>query len=368
MSIDFGKKYRSQFPIASNVIPINHGSYGLPPNVVVDEFSRSMTNDLLFPDKYMFITQFQEYTKAIKEISGVVGTPYTNLAIIPNATSGINIVFRSMKWKAGDKAVITSVVYDSCEHVLQYMSKMYGIEIIKLQLDFAKGDLHMLEQFEQVFKQGDITVCMFDMVSSMPAYLFPFEQLTKLCNKYDVLSVVDAAHGVGLVPFKIDLFKPDYLVSNLHKWYYCPRATAILYVDPKHHVSIQPFPISHVYIEDGGAETLVQKFVFSATENYAKLNCVSAAKKYRQDIGGDEKIWQYCRGLRDEVTAWLCERWDTKVFGNEINHMANIVVPEKYKIPKDKVDAFKIAFLERNTHVQFGYYGDTMMVRLSFQI
>lgn len=217
MIINFGKKYRSQFPISTSVVPINHGSYGLPPNVVVEEFTRSMANDLLFPDKYMQVTQLQEYTNAIKQVSGIVGTSYTNLAIITNATSGINIVFRSMKWRKGDKVVITSVVYDSCEHVLQFMKELYGIEIIKVELDLEKGDSYMLEQFEQQFSKG-VSVCMFDMVSSMPAYLFPFQQLTKLCKKYGVVSVIDAAHGVGLVPFAIDLFKPDYLVSNLHKW------------------------------------------------------------------------------------------------------------------------------------------------------
>lgn len=333
----FGKEIREKYFTLLNpkVNPINHGSYGLTPTPVFDTFVDSMKEDLQHPDKYMSETEPKEYLEGLMTIGEVINSDYRNLALIDNATTGINVIYRSMKWEKGDKVLVTSVVYDSCEHVLEYMAQMFGIELIKLNVDIEVPEQELVDSFENVFKTQDIKLVMFDLVSSMPAFLFPYKQLLELTKKYNVISVIDGAHGVGMFPIDFLTFKPDFFTSNLHKWYYVPRPCAILYVDPKFHGSIQPFPISHVFIDYEGENTLIKKFYFLASKNYAYYNCVKSAKGFREMIGGDEKIWEYCQDLKHKVTNYLIERWDTKALSqHQPLQMVNIVLPEKLAITR----------------------------------
>lgn len=374
--MSFGREVREKYftLLDSRVTPINHGSYGLTPTPVFETFVESMKNDYKHPDKYMFETEPVEYLSAIHNVSQIVNCDYKNLAIIDNATSGINIIYRSMKWKAGDKVLVTSVVYDSCEHVLEFMRQLHGIEIIKLNVDIEASETDIVHSFEQIFRENlddgnGIKLCMFDLVSSMPAFLFPYKQLVTLCRKYNVMSVIDGAHGIGLIPLDLQELNPDFFVSNLHKWYYVPRPCALLYVASKHHESIQPFPISHVFIGDEGANTLIKKFYFLATKNYAYFNCVKSAREFRDKLGGDVKIWNYCHSLKHQVTDYLVRKWGTKALSaHQPLQMVNIVMPDNLRLTSAEVDKVRHLAIMSHHYFQIGSYKSYCLLRLSFQV
>lgn len=366
--MQFGKPVREKYfsLLDPKLTPINHGSYGLTPVPVYNEFIRLIREDYAFPDKYMIDTQGTEYLNAVKTVGEIVKCDYHNIAMIDNATSGINTIFRSKDWKKTDKVLITSVVYDSCEHALRYLQRTFGFDIIKIDLNVEKD---VFQQFKQAIEENpDINMVMFDLVSSMPAFLFPYKELVEYFNSKNIISVIDGAHGVGLTPLDLGELDPDYFVSNLHKWYYCPRPLAFMYVKTKHFKEIQPMPISHFYdTEDVDEDTLIKKFKFLASKNYAYYNCVGAAKKFRENWG-DEKIWSYCESLKKEVITWLTKRWGTKQLGNDVIQMANIEIPGKFSIPRETTEIFKKDMSKTGDYAQVGYYKDKFLIRLSFQI
>ena len=63
-----------------------------------------------------------------------------------------------------------------------------------------------------------VKAAVFDMVVSVPAVRFPFEALVKECKELGVLSVVDGAHGVGMLDVDLGSLGVDFWTSNLHKY------------------------------------------------------------------------------------------------------------------------------------------------------
>lgn len=41
----------------------------------------------------------------------------------------------------------------------------------------------------------------------------PWEDVVRLCKKYDVMSLVDAAHAIGQVKIDVKRAEPDFLVT-----------------------------------------------------------------------------------------------------------------------------------------------------------
>jgi selenocysteine lyase/cysteine desulfurase len=42
--------------------------------------------------------------------------------------------------------------------------------------------------------------------------------LTAICREEGILSIIDAAHGIGHVHLDLEKLQPDFLTSNCHKY------------------------------------------------------------------------------------------------------------------------------------------------------
>ncbi|RLV95422.1 Hercynylcysteine sulfoxide lyase [Spathaspora sp. JA1] len=335
----FGKKYFSS--LDPEVFPVNHGSWGQLPDPILKKFKEASGEQYLYPDKF-FHDLRNKYINALKQVSTIVNCDYHNLAIINNATTGVDTILRSYPFEKGDKIVIQSNVFGACGNVVKFLQDRYGIEYIKIEVNYPISDEEILEKFEKVFKEHKPRLCLFDTISSMPGVIFPHKQMVKLCKQYDVLSLIDGAHGIGCIPQDLSEISPDFYVSNLHKWYFVPTACAVMYVDTKHFNKIHTLPIGETYLQDDielpeGQEIdrLVDRFFAIGAKNYASLTVIPDAIKFRNETcGGEEAIFKYCHTLAKQVGLVISKKWGTSYLEHEqgpslIGTMVNVEVPTK---------------------------------------
>lgn len=386
---EFKKKY---FPLSDNeYTPVNHGLYGLPPQVVLDKYNEAMNLDLSSPDTYILKHQPKEYVELLKVVAEVLKCPYQNLAFVENATTGVNTVLRSFPFKKGDKVALTTIAYGACANTFKFLQLTVGIELVLIDLVFPLSDEEVVAAFQKVFETEKITLAFFDTVVSMPGVKLPYKELTKLCSDYNVVSLVDGAHSIGLIPVDFTDFQPDYYTTNLHKWYYLPRGCAVLYVAKKHFRTIQTLPVSHSYV-DSNAELspeeldnlLVSKFTFYGSKCFAAIACVATAKKFRDEVcGGEKKIHDYCLNLAREVGQLTERMWPgTKALENKektlVTSLITLSVPiEQYSSDFDPNDKKSVQSLlpylvnyqleNYKTYAPFASHGGKIVIRFSCQ-
>ncbi|EGW34795.1 uncharacterized protein SPAPADRAFT_53204 [Spathaspora passalidarum NRRL Y-27907] len=338
MTEKFGKQFREKYftSIDPEVYPVNHGSWGQAPDPVIQKFKQASGEQYHYTDKFFHDIR-DKYTDALKQLSEVVNCDYHNLALVDNATTGVNTILRSYPFKKGDKIVMQSNVYGSCYNVVKFLNYRYGVEYVEIEVNYPISDDEILQKFEKVFKEEKPTMCLFDTISSMPGVIFPFKQLVNLCKKYDVVSLIDGAHGIGCIPQDLSEIAPDFYVSNLHKWFFVPTACALMYVDAKQHHKIHTMPISHSYVQDDvklseeqELNRLIDRFSFIGAKNYASVSVISDAIKFRNEVcGGEETIYKYCNSLAKQVGEVISKQWGTSYLDQEnlISAMVNVEVP-----------------------------------------
>ncbi|CUM66132.1 uncharacterized protein PRCAT00003789001 [Priceomyces carsonii] len=393
----FGKPFRNKFfrNFDPEVRPVNHGSYGAVPEPIFHKFVTAMEETDHFPDYAIRFNEPDHYVEALKCLGDFFNCDYRNLAIVENATTGVNTVLRSFPFKKGDKVIFASTVYGSCGNVVKFLEKRYGIEAVIAQLDYPLNDDEVVQIYENLIKAHSPRLCMFDAVTSMPGVKMPFIELTKLCKKYGVISLVDGAHSAGLIPYDFS-FSPDFFVTNLHKWLYVPRGCCALYVDSKHFNTIQTLPISHSYVDedlklpdDVEENLLVSKFTFTGTTYQAQLKCIQAAIEFRRmECGGEQAIYDYCHELALKVGVAVSKTWGTRYLDNDdkslVTAMVNVEVPIKriadecnaniellkdpvqYKTFEDSV--LKSMALKYKTFVPIANHNGCLWARFSCQI
>lgn len=97
-----------------------------------------------------------------------------------------------------------------------------------------------------------IRLALFDHVTSVPHVINLIQAFTSYLKERGILTLIDGAHAVGQVEIDLATVKPDYYITNAHKWFYAARSGALLYVDKVRQATIHPAIISSNYDKNGG--------------------------------------------------------------------------------------------------------------------
>lgn len=286
------------------------------PQVVIDRM-KSVTDEFYSsPDSYLQLGHNERLLEAIKSVAKVLDCPNQNLAFVPGDTYAVNTILRSFSFAKGDKIVIPNTTYVGCHKTFEYLVTTIGIELIILDFEFPVSHEAVISKFRETFESTNVRLAFFDTVSSTPSIRFPFIELTKLCKEFNVLSFVDGAHGIGLLPiqFKTMGFEPDFFTSNLHKWLYVPYPFTVLYVDSKFHSSVQTFPITASYVKPEEAivteNFFYEKFYPQSWQYYDGILVLKDAINFRRDIcGGEAMIFDYCTELANSIIILIETKW-----------------------------------------------------------
>lgn len=310
---EFKRKHFSH--LDQEALLCNHGAYGVIPTCTLEKFQSEMLKDWSFPDKFITYDQRSDYVASRDAIAQVLNCLPKNLALIANATTGLNSVLRSIPFVKGDKIAMPTTAFKSCAAVVEFLSEFAGVEIVIIDLVLPLTDGDILRAFEEQFQAHKIKVAIFDAIVSLPAAKMPYEKLVALCRKYEVLSLVDGAHSVGILPLDFSAFKPDFFVSNLHKWFYTPRPSGVLYVSREHHKTIQPVPIGHDYYPGSDSnekhdDLLLDKFAYVSSNNFAGIGSIPTTIEFRNKVcGGEDAIRDYCYNMARTVGVLGCKKW-----------------------------------------------------------
>lgn len=372
--IPFGKEFREQYftAFSPDLIPINHGSSGGIPTPLAEAYIKKFQSVNQFPDKFFRTEKEQVYIESLKCIAEVLSCNYHDLAILDNATTAVNTILRGLDFKAGDVFVYHNTCFDACKETMFYMKEVCGIKLVEINLTYPVSQEEIIEQFRDVFEKYQPKLCLFDAISSMPAMVLPFVELTKLCKEFNVLSLVDGSHCIGTINPSLSSLKPDFFISLLHKWYFVPRPCCVMYVNRVHHSLIQPFPVYKYSNSDDEDTTLIDKFSFWTTRNHVPIATIPEAQKLRNfECRGEQEIYEYCHDLAVKVGKLLSYTWGTSYLADEkqIATMVNVEVPFKSENKwKDIEPLVMKQLVERNVFIPIVVHNSKLYARFSAQI
>jgi selenocysteine lyase/cysteine desulfurase len=332
--------------------------------------------------------------------------PVDELVLCPNVTTATNTVLHNLRWEEGDTIVYTSGVYGATEKTIDYIVETTPAKSVRIELDLPQGDDVIVDLFRDTLRQqktkcsesrkGRVRIAVFDTIVSMPGLRMPFERLVQVCREEGVLSLVDAAHGVGHIPLNLGELDPDFLVTNCHKWLFVPRSVAAFFVPARNqHYIRTTMPTSHGFqpqrskaIYDpmptsGETNAMVKQFEYFGTIDGAPYCCIEEAIRFLDNVcGGDAAIHAYCTSLAREAERILVETLGTETFDIPETHrifFAHVRLPlrvgdgSQCDVPLSDVPAItqfmNKEFVERyHTFVYVLFYRGAWWVRLSLAV
>jgi isopenicillin-N epimerase len=234
---------RDQFLLDPAITFLNHGSFGATPRPVFEvyqDWQRRLEYDPIhFIDKEL-AGHLKTARQSLAEYLGVDGD---DLAYVPNATFGVNVVARSLALGPGDEVLATDQEYGACNNVWQYLTQKQGFQYLIQPLPWPFADHE--ETVEQLW-QGvtpRTRVIYLSHITSATALRLPVEEICRRAREAGILTVVDGAHAPGQMPLDLTEVGADFYTGNCHKWLCSPKGAGFLYARPERQSLIEPLVI-----------------------------------------------------------------------------------------------------------------------------
>lgn len=221
------------FLLDPDVTFLNHGSYGACPRPVFAAYQRYQLELERQPVEFLS-RRLPEWIDAVRErLAAYVGADPEGLVLLPNATSGMNVVARSLTLEPGDEVVASNREYGAVDMVWRFVCERAGATYLRRPpagLWDAVGDRTRV-------------VCL-SHISSPTAEILPVEEICARARAAGILSVIDGAHGPGQLPLDLRALGADAYAGNCHKWLCAPKGAGFLVVGERLRDVLQPQVLS----------------------------------------------------------------------------------------------------------------------------
>ncbi len=117
---------RDQFLLDPSVVFLNHGSYGACPRPVFAEYQRWQLELERQPVEFLGRRSEALLDHARARLAAYLGADVDDLVFVPNATSGLNVVARSLPLAAGDEVLTTDLEYGALDRTWQLVCERTG--------------------------------------------------------------------------------------------------------------------------------------------------------------------------------------------------------------------------------------------------
>jgi isopenicillin-N epimerase len=285
---------RGGFLLDPDVVHLNHGSFGACPVPVFEEYQRLQRELEAGPTNFFTRRAARWFwgeaerpglmAEARAALARFVGARADDLVFVPNATSGLNAVIRSLQLAPSDEILTTTHEYGAITRTWEFV----GAKVV------------VCEPEELVEGIGPKTRAVsVSHVTSPTARVLPVEAICAAARAHGALAIVDGAHAPGQLPLDLDALGADVYAGNCHKWLCAPKGAGFLWVRPEHQSWIEPLVVSWGWREDADFS---ERHGWAGTRDPAAYLAVPKAIELHATFDGERQ-----RAVADEAERGLGE-------------------------------------------------------------
>ncbi len=353
---------RALYQLDPNITFLNHGSFGATPRPVFEVYQAWQRQ--LEREPVAFVQRRQEklLNAARAQVATWLNAGSQDISFVVNATSGLNVIARSLPLEPGDEILTTDLEYGALDftwhHLCQKAGATYVHQSIPLPVTTKEAVIDAL--WEGVTERT--RAIFLSHITSGTALILPVEEICARARAEGILTIIDGAHVPGQLDLDLTALGADIYAGNFHKWLCTPKGTAFLYVRPDHQEWVESLTISWGWRP---GHTFVSRNQQQGTRDISGFLAVPRGIELQR-----EHNWSEVRERSFTILSWLRqelhERWGTAPLSPDspgwYRQMATLTLPES--APQDLQDRL---FFDHAIEAPVTGHLDARFIRVSVQ-
>lgn len=246
----------------------------------------------------------------------LVGATPAEIALVPNTQVAINIAANAVLERAHERATILVSAGEFPANVYPWLAlRQHGLTVEIIPTDargFPREDA-MIERLSR----GDVAALTISFVQFSSGFRADLAALSQACRRHDVLFVVDAIQGVGVVPIDVRELNIDILACGGQKWLCSPWGSGFTYIRDALVRTFEPTYPGWLSYQSSTDFTNLLSYDTELHHDARRFEVGSIA--YQDQLGmalsiahlldiGIEQIWQHVLALQQPIVEWARQR------------------------------------------------------------
>ncbi len=307
--------YAVHWDLDPEIVFLNHGSFGLCPRVVIAA-QRAIQDELEREPVRFLHRQLEPRLDAAREaLCEVVDCDPQDLVFVRNATEGVNTVLRSLQFEPGDELLTIDHEYNATQNAMRFCAERSGARVVVANVPFPILDPRQVTDALLAAATPRTKLVVIDHVTSPTGLVLPIADIVRAFESRGVDTLIDGAHGPGMIAMSLRTLGAAYYTGNCHKWLCTPKGSALLFVRKDRQAQIRPLAISHAANTTRTDRPFFwQEFDWTGTFDPSPVLAIPAALGFLRGLmpGGLEGLQHHNRALALAARRLLCRTLDVE--------------------------------------------------------
>jgi len=281
---DFWFSIQQAFNCTRSIINLNNGGVSPSPRIVTEAFVRYTWEQEDVPPYTMWQILEPQSENVRAGLAGLFGCDAEEVAIVRNASEGLEACLFGLDLKRGDEILTTTQDYPRMLTTIRQRELREGIVMKQVKYPTPPRSL---QQILDAFEQGITSrtrVILVSHVVFLTGQITPVRAICELARSKNIDCIVDGAHSFAHLDFTWKDLQCDYFGSSLHKWLYAPKGTGLLFVKRDRIERVWPLMAA-----EKKQQADIRKFEEIGTHSAAMRLAIGEAILFHQGVGSKRK-------------------------------------------------------------------------------
>ncbi|MSP69937.1 MAG: aminotransferase class V-fold PLP-dependent enzyme [Bacteroidetes bacterium] len=228
---NYWNNVRQLFPLTKDWAYLNNGTMGPSPYPVIEATKKGMLDGDQFGN-------YGGWESTATKLAGFVGANEDEIALTHNVTDGINIACWGIPIKKGEEVILTTHEHVGNAFPWLCRQRLDGI-VVKAYTPGNTAE-ETLERIKALITKKTRAIAT-PHIPCTQGQVFPIKEICILAREKGIFSIIDGAHGPGMLSIDLHDMGCDTYASCCHKWMLGPKGTGFLYVRKDFQETLQTY-------------------------------------------------------------------------------------------------------------------------------
>jgi len=224
---------RKQWIFRPGFLYLNNGTVGSSPLPILRAYIESILHEeqMENEDTELYPLWGYGYWENYRApVAKFIGANLDEIALVRNATEGLNYVVNGLDLRPGDEVIYTDEEHGSGKSPWLLKQKRYGVVVREVTLPKPPATKQQILDLFAAARTPRTRVVMASHITTMTGCVLPVEEICAWARQNNLLSFIDGAHVIGQFPLNMHDIGCDFYITTPHKWLLSPKGIGVLYV------------------------------------------------------------------------------------------------------------------------------------------